>query len=76
MHKRQGVELWKNPIFRIVTLTIPVMRRIFQDGDKLAIAMASRCYNEQRTSPVLAASRLDWFYLFTLFCLVILMQFL
>ena len=72
--KSRCVELRKNPVYRLVKLTIPVMRRIFQNGDQLAIAMASRCYNEERTSPTLTASRLDWKSLVVLIFVVALMQ--
>ncbi len=72
--KARCVELRKNPVSRLVKLSIPVMRRIFKNGDQLAIAMASRCYTEQRTGPTLVASRLDWIALITVTFLVLLMQ--
>ncbi len=36
----------RNSLSRIVKLVVPVMRRSFEKADKLAIAMESRCYNE------------------------------
>jgi energy-coupling factor transporter transmembrane protein EcfT len=72
--KSRCVELRKNPVYRLVKLTIPVMRRIFQNGDQLAIAMVSRCYTEERTSPTLTASHLDWKSLTILTLVVGLMQ--
>ncbi len=74
--KARCVELRKNPITRLVKLTIPVMRRIFHNGDQLSIAMTSRCYTEDRTSPVLVSSNLDWICLTAISFLVILMQLL
>lgn len=72
--KARCVELRKNPVYRLVKLSIPVMYRIFKNGDQLAIAMASRCYTEQRTGPTLTASRLDWTALIVITSLVLLMQ--
>lgn len=72
--KARCVELRKNPVYRLVKLSIPVMRRIFKNGDQLAIAMASRCYTEQRTGPTLVTSRLDWIALIIITFLVLLMQ--
>lgn len=72
--KSRCVEQRKNPVYRLVKLTIPVMHRIFQNGDRLAIAMASRCFNEQRTGPTLTASMVDWITLFILTVFVVLIQ--
>ncbi len=72
--KARCVERRKNPVTRLVKLTIPVIRRVFQNGDQLAIAMASRCYTEDRTSPQLVSSPLDWVFLTGLSLLVIIMQ--
>ena len=69
------VEQRKNPLYRLVKLTIPLMYRIFQSGDQLAIAMASRCYTEERTGPILNSTRLDWISLPFLVFLMIVMQF-
>ena len=67
------VELRKNPFYRITRLAIPALRRVFRRGDNLAIAMASRCYNEDRTGAELASTPLDWTVLLLLaaFCLLI-----
>lgn len=70
------VELRKNPLYRLVRLTIPILHRIFSSGDKLAIAMASRCYTEERTPLELNASRYDWYSLPLLLCLIIFMKLL
>lgn len=72
--KARCVEKRKNPVRRLIKLTIPVIRRVFQNGDQLAIAMASRCYTEDRTSPQLAASSLDWIVFTCLSLLIIFMQ--
>ncbi len=38
--------LQKNPIKKIKYLTVPLLIKIFNSADSLAIAMASRCYND------------------------------
>ena len=58
--RSRGVENRKNPVYRLVTLAIPLFRRIFEDADRLAVAMESRCFDEHRTDPELNASRADW----------------
>lgn len=70
------VQQRKNPVYRLVKLTIPLMYRIFNSGDQLAIAMTSRCYSEDRTGLTLSASRLDWMSLLLLSLLVVAMQLL
>lgn len=70
------VEQRKNPVYRLVKLTIPLLHGIFLNGDQLAIAMASRCYTEDRTGPDLSSSRLDWLSLPVLLSLMLLMQFM
>lgn len=71
--KARGIEMRRNPVYRLVKLTIPVLRRIFQNGDQLAVAMASRCYTENRTGPVLRSSFIDWTGLgvLSVFCLFV-----
>lgn len=49
----------KNPLNRLMRLGIPLIRRTFEQADKLAVAMEARCYSENRTDPVLSATRID-----------------
>ncbi len=58
--RARGVENRKNPVYRLMKLAIPLLRRIFEDADRLAVAMESRCYDENRTDPELNASPADW----------------
>jgi energy-coupling factor transporter transmembrane protein EcfT len=58
--RARGVENRRNPVFRLVRLALPLMRRILTASDRLALAMESRCYTEARTWPVLGAGRRDW----------------
>ena len=50
----------KNPIYRLQVLTMPLMRGIFQDADKLAMAMTARCYDENQTISPPKARPIDW----------------
>lgn len=58
--KARCVEARKNPYYRLVKLTLPTLRRIFRDGELLAVAMTARCYNDNRTGPTLQSSALDY----------------
>ena len=58
------VENRKNPFYRLVRLGLPLIRRTFEQADRLIIAMEARCYSENRTDPDLCATRIDWFALF------------
>lgn len=58
--KARGIENRKNPIYRMVCFVIPMLKRVFFSADDLALAMESRCYNENRTGPVLQSSMADW----------------
>jgi len=67
------VENKKNPLYRLKKLTIPLMRRTFENADNLAMAMESRCYTENRADPGLSSKKNDWIALFLVICLFILM---
>ena len=54
------VENRKNPVYRLIRLGIPLIRRTFQRADQLAVAMEARCFTEDRTDPDLCATRIDW----------------
>ena len=43
------VEYRINPVFRLVHLAVPIIRRTFERADGLVIAMESRCFSEERT---------------------------
>ena len=61
--RARGIEKRKNPFYRMRKLVSPLLRRTFQDADKLVVAMEARCYSEIRTDPRLDASRKDWMVL-------------
>jgi len=66
--RARGIENRKNPLYRMVKLTVPLLRRTLQDADKLAMAMEARCYSETRTDPHLTATRNDWVVLSAVIC--------
>jgi energy-coupling factor transporter transmembrane protein EcfT len=55
------VENRKNPIYRIKKMGFPLLRRTFENADRLIFAMEARCYNENRTDPDLCFRPKDWF---------------
>jgi len=67
--RARGIENRKNPVYRLIKLLIPVIRRTFESADDLAVAMEARCYSENRTDPSLASERKDWIALFVVICL-------
>jgi energy-coupling factor transporter transmembrane protein EcfT len=60
------VEYRRNPLYRLVRLGVPLIRRTFEQADRLIVAMEARCYSENRTDPALSATRIDWIALFIL----------
>lgn len=66
--RARGIENRKNPVYRMIKLTVPLFRRTLQDADKLAMAMEARCYSETRTDPHLTATRNDWLVLSAVVC--------
>jgi energy-coupling factor transporter transmembrane protein EcfT len=68
------IENKKNPIYRLIKLFVPVIRRTFEGADDLVLAMEARCFSENRTDPVLSSSRKDWivFFVVIYLCIVIL----
>ena len=63
--RARAVENRRNPLRRAAKLGVPIMVRVFERSDQLALAMEARCYSERRTHPVLRAALKDW----VLFCL-------
>ena len=62
--RARGIENRKNPLYRIRLAAVPLLRRSFEQADQLALAMAARCFSEDRQPPHLSASRLDWLVLY------------
>jgi energy-coupling factor transporter transmembrane protein EcfT len=61
--KARCVENRKNPIYRLKKIGIPLLRRTFENADRLIFAMEARCYNENQTVPDLSFRPSDWMVL-------------
>jgi len=61
--KARGVENRKNPVYRLIKLGFPLLRRTFERADDLVVAMEARCFTENRTDPELIAQKRDWLVL-------------
>jgi len=72
--RARGIENRKNPFYRVIRFSIPVLRRTFLTADQLALAMEARCYADDRTDAELVSDRSDWILMGTtvLLCLCLL----
>ena len=72
--KARCIESRKNPLYRLKSLVMPLMRGVFQDADKLAMAMVARCYDENQPVEIPSARKSDWQVLICgcLFCSILL----
>jgi biotin transport system permease protein/energy-coupling factor transport system permease protein len=61
--KARGIANRKNPVFRLKSLVIPLLRRTFERADDLTYAMAARGYVEHRTPMPFSATKTDWLVL-------------
>jgi biotin transport system permease protein len=61
--KARGIQRRKNPFYRLKSFTIPFVRTIFEDADRLALAMEARSFGENRTDPPLKTTSRDWILL-------------
>lgn len=50
----------RSPVRRLTAFGLPLIRRIVQSAERLAVAMEARCYAEVRTEPELNACGPDW----------------
>lgn len=73
--RARAVEQRKNPIYRASNLALPIMRRTVGRAEQLTSAMEARCFNENRPTPPLTSTRLDWWGLMTTLsvCLVLIL---
>lgn len=58
--KARGLGSRKNIITRLTLPVFPLIRRTFENADRLTTAMEARSYSEDRTNPVFTALRFDW----------------
>ena len=69
--KARCVQNRKNPVYRLIKLGFPLMRRTFERADDLVAAMEARGFTENRTDPELTAHPRDWIALLVVTCLCI-----
>ncbi|MEZ4527275.1 MAG: energy-coupling factor transporter transmembrane component T [Desulfobacterales bacterium] len=74
--RARGIELRKNPLYRLKKFAIPFLRRMFADADRLIVAMDARSYSENRTPPEFCAGKQDWIALAAVTMLCVLSFFL
>ena len=48
--------LEKNPVKRLVRLTVPLLKKTFASADRMALAMEARSYSDKRTDPAFIPS--------------------
>jgi len=58
--KARCVENRKSPIYRLKKIGTSLLRRTFENADRLIYAMEARCYNENQTIPDLRFRPADW----------------
>ena len=64
----------KNPVYRTVKFSLPLLCRTLETADRLADAMESRCYSPENSRPfAFNSSRSDWVVLIgiTAFCVLL-----
>jgi len=67
--KARCVQNRKNPVYRLIKLGFPLLRRTFERADDLVAAMEARGFTENRTDPQLVAHRRDWIALCVVICM-------
>jgi energy-coupling factor transporter transmembrane protein EcfT len=68
------IENRKNPVYRLIKLTIPMLRRIFIRADDLVLAMEARGYSENRILRRLHSKKSDWMLLAFIISLSLMMM--
>jgi energy-coupling factor transporter transmembrane protein EcfT len=58
--RARAIDNRKNPFYRLKMTALPLMRRSFLSADRMAIAIAARCYGECRTPHPWRCRRRDW----------------
>ncbi len=72
--KARCVDSRKNPVKRVMFITLPLLSNIFRKTDELIFAMEARCYSEERTKAVfMKVCPMDWLILLICVLTIILM---
>jgi len=58
--RARAIEQRKNPVYHASHLVLPVMRRTVERAERLASAMESRCFDENRPTPPQQSGAADW----------------
>jgi len=69
--KARCIENRKNPVYRMVKFSIPLLERIFYDAGRISMAMEARCYSDIRTGQKLSSKINDWVSLLVIISLCI-----
>jgi ABC-type cobalt transport system, permease component CbiQ and related transporters len=68
----RGLDIRKEPVKAIMSLTVPLVRMSLRSVDEVALAMESRCYTgEGRSSMYLLEFRLSDYALLVLYCMLL-----
>jgi len=70
--KARSIENRKNPVYRMVKFSVPLIERIFYNAGRISMAMEARCYSDIRTGQKLSSKMGDWITLLVivLICII------
>lgn len=69
--KARSIENRKNPIYRMIKFSVPLIERIFYNADRISMAMEARCYSDIRTGEKLTSKLNDWISLLVIISICI-----
>ncbi|MBU0545358.1 MAG: energy-coupling factor transporter transmembrane protein EcfT [Proteobacteria bacterium] len=69
--KARSIENRKNPFYRMVKFSIPLLERTFYNAGRISMAMEARCYSGKRTGQKLSSNINDWISLLVIISLCI-----
>jgi len=69
--KARSIENRKNPFYRMVKFSIPLLERTFYKAGRISMAMEARCYSDIRTGQKLSSKINDWISLSVIISLCI-----
>lgn len=58
--RSRAIDNRKNPLYRMKMMALPLIRRSFLSADRMAVAIAARCYGECRTPHPWRFKKSDW----------------
>ncbi len=69
--KARSIENRKNPVYRMVKFSVPLIERIFYNAGRISMAMEARCYSDTRTGQKLQLKMGDWISLLVIISICI-----